>query len=897
MKQQYTYRLPFFFIKILTLIEKRSYKVICIKMKTSFIQLILLVFLSAVFTDSGIGKAVLDRTVTIPGNLPVCPVQFIRQAITAHDGTIWVAGEQAGIHRLPLKETYNEFWEDMRYFSGAPDTLAFTSIAEDRQHRIWAGTDNRGVAVFDGGKWQVYDRTNVLAGDHVYSLAVAPRSGLVAIATSGGVSLYDPEKDQWRDLTRAEGLLEDQVESVAFDGKEQLWLAYSCGGVASSSPQKNYRDWNVKQAKWYWDSGQTLRQPVRHRGEELPSNLCNSILPVQDGKVLVGTCAGLACLEGKNTWRYVRGKDYSAKNRNIYSPGKKKKTPSQKVDADALLPEDYVTCMAETERGYWVGTRTGGAVLLGKKALNVIAKIQGDKKNPLPCKWIRSIIVLPNGAVLGATYGKGLSVLFPRPEAASVAGTEIRPDSLPLPSMRCIPREENLVRNLQEFEENQGKATRSPVFFADEDWSTLGDWCFRYGNRLAVLCAANAPVSDGYAVDPSYFRLRKAPPNNEGIEYIQDSLYDISRTIGPLRTPDDAIRSWVMAINEPYNRNILYHYKYAVRTKSDWDDHGEAYSPSVDGPDIWLVLVVPQGISTASLYFYNKEGFALPGDSRRDYLIEVKKYKPGTDLKLLPMTYKLAQDMYKAKRVEGENCYEKDLDNMIKAPVLARCRVRDFISTPVYKTFVLEGPATYCVRICRNNSFNTIISGVFLGQNRSFMEREGDEHLDPSYYKMPIHLPAVQEEKLTAAEKAFLQAMRMPENDFIHNGAVFSRRRSLLLQGNRFLAQSKEETKPLRTHARWALNLWDQEDREQFDNHMLKLWETAQENCVGLRSRAFTPYSPDTIPFSTQEIMAMDKLGINWKEYRDNASPRPQIPVSEMKKILQKHLETSSNNN
>lgn len=127
MKQQYTYRLPFFFIKILTLIEKRSYKVICIKMKTSFIQLILLVFLSAVFTDSGMGKAVLDRTVTIPGNLPTCPVQFIRQAITAHDGTIWVAGEQAGIHRLLLKDTYNEFWEDMRYFPGAPDTLAFFS--------------------------------------------------------------------------------------------------------------------------------------------------------------------------------------------------------------------------------------------------------------------------------------------------------------------------------------------------------------------------------------------------------------------------------------------------------------------------------------------------------------------------------------------------------------------------------------------------------------------------------------------------------------------------------------------------------------------------------------------------------------------------------------------------
>lgn len=851
---------------------------------------------AVVFLGPCDASATPGKTVKISRTLPECPVKFIRGALVACDGTVWVAGEQCSVHRLVLSETYNTFWEDMRYFPGIPDTDAFTCIAEDLQNRIWTGTDNKGVCVFNGEKWKVYDRSNALPGDHVYSVAVAPQSGLVAVATSGGVALYDPQQDRWRDLSRAEGLAEDQVESAVFDGRDNLWLGYACGGVGSSSPEKNYREWKNRQARWYWDNTRTLRQPVKHRGSELPSNLCNVLLAARDGSLLAGTCAGLGCLDAKGTWSYLRGNDYFAKNQGVYSPGKKKKLP-KKEDADQLLPDDYVTCLAETDRGYWVGTRKGAA-LLGKKSLQVIKHVRGDAGNPMPCPWLRSLLVLPNGAVLGATYGKGLVALSSRPETASLVVKEPRPAPVSLPSTCPVPGEKELIADLQDYEQKKGKAPQVPVFFVDEDWSTLGDWCHRYGNRRTVLCATNAPVSDGYAVDPSFFRLRKAPPNNEGIEYIQDTLYNVSRTIGPIRKKDDAIRSWIMTVNDPGNRNILYNYQYSVRTKADWDDHGEAYATSRDGPDVWLVLVVPEGISTASLYFYNQKGFSLSSDAQRDYLVEVKKYKPVTDLRLLPMDFQQARKFSKDKWIEGSYDYEKDLDNMVKAPVLARCRVKDFISTPVYKTFVLEGPATYCVRICRNNSFNTIVSGVFLGQDVSFREREDEKHLDSSFYKMAIHPPAVREDEASALEKVFLRAMRMPENGFVKNGAEFSRRRSLLLKGYRLLArQKKESSRALCSHARWALHLWNREDREQFDRHMLDLWKVAQENCVGMRSRTFTPYSPGTIPFDTKEILAMDELGIDWKTYRDDAAEAPKVPVGEMKKILQEHIRNKTNNN
>lgn len=49
---------------------------------------------------------------------------------------------------------------------GFPKGKNFTCIAEDRQGRIWVGTDDSGVAVFNGREWKTYDRGNALNGEH-----------------------------------------------------------------------------------------------------------------------------------------------------------------------------------------------------------------------------------------------------------------------------------------------------------------------------------------------------------------------------------------------------------------------------------------------------------------------------------------------------------------------------------------------------------------------------------------------------------------------------------------------------------------------------------------------------------------------------------------------------------
>lgn len=67
-------------------------------------------------------------------------------------------------------------------------------------------------------------------------MAVSPVSGDVAIATSGGLTVYQPETESWKDYTRAEGLPEDQIASLSFDRKGTLWAAFQTSGVASAEP-------------------------------------------------------------------------------------------------------------------------------------------------------------------------------------------------------------------------------------------------------------------------------------------------------------------------------------------------------------------------------------------------------------------------------------------------------------------------------------------------------------------------------------------------------------------------------------------------------------------------------------------------------------------------------------
>lgn len=297
-----------------------------------------------------------------------CPAPFLMDAVTDMDGNIWVAAEDGGVWKL---EDGN--WRSMHREPGFPPTMNCYAVAEDLQGRIWVGTDNKGVAVWNGESWKTYDQLSGLLGERVFAISVSPVSGLVALATSGGLSLYDPVGKTWKSITRAEGLLEDQIEALAFTPKEDLHVAYQCGGVSCASRKDGYRNWRHSQARWYWDRGQRMRQPAERCGTFLPSNLCNAIAVQDERTVWIGTNAGL--VRGTNgKYLFTRGKDFQEKNKGLFGGMPKDYRPVESMVIDPvpdLLPEDYVTALFPSSEGVWVGFRQQGAVLLDDRTMKV----------------------------------------------------------------------------------------------------------------------------------------------------------------------------------------------------------------------------------------------------------------------------------------------------------------------------------------------------------------------------------------------------------------------------------------------------------------------------------------------------------------------------------------------
>lgn len=821
--------------------------------------------------------------------LPPCPALFLMDALVDNEGVLWVASENQGIWRLPPSNV----WEQMNLKPGFPGTLNCYAIAQDRQGLIWAGTDNQGVAVWNGAAWKHYDRLNGPQGERIFDIQVNPADATVAMATSSGLCFYDPERKTWTPVTRAEGLQEDQVESLAFTPQGGLYIAYQCGGVSYSPPGKNYRQWTHVQTRWYWDEEQRVRQPAEPFGYGLPSNLCNAVLAPDVKTAWVGTTCGLARRRGPQ-WMFTRGKDYKAKNKGIYQgmPAGRKSSgkPPVTIPPD-LLPEDYVTALHACPEGIWLGFREQGAVLLDADTMQIKGKAeQLNKSKNLRSKWIKSFATLPSGDIYAATNGGGMQYV-----GRTVAKPSIPSSGKPAAFPRELPpvQETDLEKMLARTGKSSGKDKPLLYGYYGEDWATQGDWIGRYGWNYAVLCALNAPDS------VSFPRTLRPYGTSSSVRDI-----DIRGYMGRHKTNDDAIRNWCHWFNKPDNRNVLYCPDTATRTEAEWDDHGEAYARTHDGPDLWIVFDIPDGLHELSLYFYNPNGREGTG-GYRDYLLELRQWKSRF---LSPSNFNLKyqaryipngdpDDPFGAPDKEHQNRFIEhfngrvdELHLMHRPPVLARCRVSDFAGSGVYKSFLVTGPATFTLRILRNYSFNTIVNGVFVSDltdksaSRTIFTSQ-EPYSSPDWFMdMDETLPL----KAINLWHRYLPLPGMTRQQMLQS-------KYGMLQTFRYLYHMPESAPPFREKKttllrQWSFQtrFWNTALREEFDEVCKRDWDRMQDQYLERRSAEWRPHSPNVLPLNADELRLMEKLNINWRDYLPG-SGRDTMSMEELKQHLKQH--------
>lgn len=733
--------------------------------------------------------------IVLPVSLPDCPVQRVTDAILSSDNVIWVIGEQSSIYTFDLKERGNNKWVPICSSENFDPSTNFYAIIEDRQGRIWVGTDNQGLMVYNGHGWKSYTVDNALLSNRIYDLAVSPLTGEIGIACAGGVTIYNPNDQSWKDFTRGNGLLEDQVRALSFSRDGCLWFAYSCGGVTRGSTKSSAHLWQHLQAPWSWDDQGFVRQPLAPAGTGLPSNLCNAVVCSSDA-VWVATCAGIAysSTKGKEmAWKYVRGSDYLEKNKGIYNPSNSIKWDTRKVGN--LLPQDYISALAPAGHGLWVGTRDQG-ICRWSPQRGIIEKLELPSK----CKdyEITTLINFPDGSIGFGTNGKGFEIV--RKGAGKWEDGNWKKTVSKHPEKPPVLEERQIIDLLAQ-EENP-PMPQSDGIYVGEDWMTQGDWPGRYGNVYALLCSSDGEGLDGRYTTRFVFGKHKKYLTEDMYVILQD--YEIDGFVGPHRTDQE---SYMPMVNDDdsEHRSALLTPSDFTRKETVWDDMGSNYKDTWDGPDLWVKIILPEGVHWLDLYFYNTVD-QMADSFKMDFYIEMRKESSGHD-KTQPST-------------ENSRSY---MERLYSLPVLARARARQFSGSGVYQKFASSGQGTYWFRISRNNSPRATLNGIFV--SKAFPPLQVDSEAIKKadvYFHQLLPLPPSLKTSTVENHLEFFNLWNYVSKKKIWSPSRYSNVRKALLYKYRGLKESGANG-DLKERLAWDLNLLKKDDYLRFDQMISRL--------------------------------------------------------------------------
>jgi hypothetical protein len=339
-----------------------------------------------------------------------------------------------------------------------------------------------------------------------------------------------------------------------------------------------------------------------------------------------------------------------------------------------------------------------------------------------------------------------------------------------------------------------------------EDWKTKGDWLGRTTKNWAIMCAGVSPLDREILMCKDYYRVESF--------------------IGPNATPDDTIRRWCHWIKTD-NPNSLWDPLNGYRRQAEWDDHGEAYPMSKDGPDMWYLLEIRnKGMFRIGMYFFNKDGHQ--GHNRlRDYLIEVYP-SPRT------WTVKDFYEDWKKHSLEAEK-------TAWLQPPLMRTRMHDFWGG-VYKQVLVTGPGNYYVKIDRNYSFNTILSAVIV--ERLHGEPTHEEVIgipfvspylpDGNPYKRPPKLPKNYETEEGWRIGRFWKTL---DDAYCYKGGIDLQRKNRIMVYQLAMSQSDSNAEIAQTAKVFQrqLNQWDERQHKEWREAMDSAFKTLYNSSESLR--------------------------------------------------------------
>lgn len=169
-----------------------------------------------------------------------------------------------------LEDSQGTFWvgtySGLARYDRANDTFVYVSpaitggvqirvIMEDRQKNLWIATEDKGLTklirthdkpgAFKSVRYvHIAGKDNSLISNRLYSLA-EDSSGMVWVATNLGLSRLNPKNNSVKNFFIKDGLPDEIIMGLLFDGKESIWISHKKGITRMNTKTFGIQNFNV----------------------------------------------------------------------------------------------------------------------------------------------------------------------------------------------------------------------------------------------------------------------------------------------------------------------------------------------------------------------------------------------------------------------------------------------------------------------------------------------------------------------------------------------------------------------------------------------------------------------------------------------------------------------------
>jgi signal transduction histidine kinase/ligand-binding sensor domain-containing protein/DNA-binding response OmpR family regulator len=162
-------------------------------------------------------------------------------------GNIWVGTNRGGLCLLDKKAgTFRHFRKSNVLLTNGD----FRSMVEDKSGKLWLGMYGDGVYSLDPQtgdfKRHFYksEEENLLKSNIVFSLALDHKNRLWIGTSNGGLSVYDLETKKIVNYNEKDGLANNTVYAISIDNSDKVWLSTNKGISVFDPEKKKFLNYN-----------------------------------------------------------------------------------------------------------------------------------------------------------------------------------------------------------------------------------------------------------------------------------------------------------------------------------------------------------------------------------------------------------------------------------------------------------------------------------------------------------------------------------------------------------------------------------------------------------------------------------------------------------------------------